>query len=766
MNKQVLIACLFNFKTERGVFLDNNPNDNPNKKPKQDPNNQGKNNNENNLFKFLIIALLLTFVVNSIISSLNSDHSNYIRYDEFIQKLENGEIKKVDLMTDRLKIELYTEELNGTSEIATSEEDSKVETEESTDLENQDALGEEAETVENSSTDEANGLFGSLFNPFSNPLSENSEMMLVEEVPLYLYTGRILEDTELINRLDEAGVEFNKEIIDVNPILDFFTQWIIPMLLFYGIIILMFTFAAKKMGGRGGFMNVGKSNAKRYIEEKTGITFNDVAGQEEAKDSLEEIVDYLHYPKKYVAIGAKQPTGALLVGPPGTGKTLLAKAVAGEASVPFFSLSGSDFVEMFVGVGASRVRDLFKEAKAHAPCIIFIDEIDAIGKSRDSQIGGNDEREQTLNQLLSEMDGFDTSNGVVILAATNRPEILDKALLRPGRFDRQITVEKPDLKGRIAILEVHIKKVKISSSIKLKDVAMATAGAVGADLANMVNEAALRAVRMGRKQVIQEDLMEAVELVIAGKEKKDRILSEKEKKIVAFHEIGHALVSALQKNTEPVQKITIVPRTNGALGYVMQVPEEEKYLMSKNEILDQITVALAGRCAEIIEFDTETTGAANDIEKATAYARNMVTMYGMSEEFGMMMLEKPNSQYLGTSKSLLISEVTEADVDKVVKKIIDDCFAKAMNILKENHDTLIRLSGYLIEKETITGSTFMKLLNNEEIIDVDEIENITLDEYLDNQNKENEPIDDTEEDVTLDKNDGFGSNLFDAKGKD
>lgn len=458
-------------------------------------------------------------------------------------------------------------------------------------------------------------------------------------------------------------------------------------------------------------MGIGQSNAKMYnVENATGITFADVAGQEEAKESLDEIVDYLHNPAKYLAIGAKQPKGALLVGPPGTGKTLLAKAVAGEAKVPFFSLSGSEFVEMFVGVGASRVRDLFKQASAKAPCIIFIDEIDAIGKSRDNQMNSNDEREQTLNQLLSEMDGFDSSKGLVILAATNRPEVLDKALLRPGRFDRRIIVEKPDLKGREDILRVHIKNVKTEPDINLHEMAVATSGAAGADLANMVNEAALMAVRCGRKTVAQSDLMEAVEIIIAGKEKKDRILSPKEKRIVSFHEVGHALATAVQKHTQPVHKITIVPRTMGSLGYTMQMPEEEeRYLMTKDEILDQITVFLAGRAAEELVFNVKTTGAANDIERATELARNMITQYGMSDKFGMAALESVQNKYLDGRSVSNCSEETKTDVDKEIVRVLKDCYDKAMNILVENRDALDEIAGFLISKETITGESFMEI---------------------------------------------------------
>jgi len=505
-----------------------------------------------------------------------------------------------------------------------------------------------------------------------------------------------------------------------SPIMNFMSSWIFPIIIMYVIYFLLIRSLTKRMGGgeggmggMGGMMNVGKTKAKVYnMEKNTGITFGDVAGQDEAKESLTEMVDFLHHPEKYRKIGAKQPKGALLVGPPGTGKTLLAKAVAGEANVPFFSLSGSEFVEMFVGVGASRVRDLFQQASKQAPCIVFIDEIDAIGKSRDNQLGGNDEREQTLNQLLAEMDGFDSSKGIVVLAATNRPEILDKALLRPGRFDRRIIVEKPDLPGREAILKVHSAKVSVGPDVNLREIALATSGASGADLANMVNEAALRAVRMNRQAVIQEDLMEAVELVIAGKEKKDRILNPKEKRMVAFHEVGHALATALQKDGQPVQKITIVPRTMGSLGYTMNMPEEERYLLTKNELLAQITTLLAGRAAEEVEFGEMSTGASNDIERATKLARSMVTQYGMSEQFGMMGLENPQSQYLDGRNVATCSESTGAVVDTEVNRIINECHSKAVRLLEENRTKLSEISEFLIGKETITGTQFMKILKS------------------------------------------------------
>lgn len=459
----------------------------------------------------------------------------------------------------------------------------------------------------------------------------------------------------------------------------------------------------------GGMMGVGKSTARTYMQKETGITFKDVAGQEESKESLTEIVDFLHNPAKYTKIGAKLPKGALLVGPPGTGKTLLAKAVAGEANVPFYSLTGSDFVEMFVGVGASRVRDLFKKAQETAPCIIFIDELDAIGKSRDSRYGGNDEREQTLNQLLSEMDGFDSSKGIIVLAATNRPEILDKAILRPGRFDRRIIVEKPDLIGRVDILKVHARNVHMDETVDFEEIAKATSGAVGSDLANIINEAALLAVKRGRNAVSQTDLFESVEVVIAGKEKKDRILSQKERKIVTYHEVGHALVAALQKNTEPVQKITIVPRTMGALGYVMQVPEEEKFLMSQIEMEEELVTMLAGRAAESIVFDSVTTGASNDIERATAIARAMVTQYGMSEKFGLMSLESVEDRYLSGHTVLNCGQETATEIDKEVMQILKVAYDKAVELLKENRECLDKIADFLIEKETITGKEFMKI---------------------------------------------------------
>lgn len=556
------------------------------------------------------------------------------------------------------------------------------------------------------------------------------------------YTGRVADD-ELVPTLKKAKTSEGKSIEIKAAIPDNTSTWIFNILSFIVPLILLWVllaFVSKKMGGSMG-MGVGKTTAKVYVEKSTGVTFKDVAGQDEAKESLQEVVDFLHNPKRYTDIGAKLPKGALLVGPPGTGKTLLAKAVAGEAGVPFFSLAGSDFVEMFVGVGASRVRDLFKEAQKMAPCIIFIDEIDAIGKSRDSRYGGgNDEREQTLNQLLAEMDGFDTSKGLLILAATNRPEVLDKALLRPGRFDRRIIVDKPDLKGRLETLKVHSKDVKMDESVDLDALALATAGLVGSDLANMINEAAINAVKNGRQLVNQSDLFEAFELVaVGGKEKKDRVMSDKERKIVSYHEVGHALVSALQKNTEPVQKITIVPRTMGALGYTLQTPEEEKYLETKDELLAKITTYMAGRAAEVLVFNSVTSGAANDIENATKIARAMVTMYGMSDKFGMMCLATVQNQYLEGGAGLICGENTASQIDDEVLSIINSSYAEAMKLLDENREILDSISDYLYEKETITGKEFMKMFRDMKgLPDPDE------------ENKEQEATqnDDAQKDVT------------------
>ena len=639
-------------------------------------NNDKKNRSplRNPLLIFLVISVIATVLLNVLMLSFQSPKKQEISYSDFMNMLNEDKVDEVILNKEQLTIYEKFDESDESFDEAASQTSSFMR-----------MLGVDPEEVIKKAKESSRKVY---------------------------YTGYIY-DERLLAQLDEKGVKYSTPIQHNNPILDFILTWILPL----GIIYLLFFFLtrsmSKKMGG-GGIMGIGQSNAKLYsVENATGVTFNDVAGQEEAKESLDEIVDYLHNPSKYLAIGAKQPRGALLVGPPGTGKTLLAKAVAGEAKVPFFSLSGSEFVEMFVGVGASRVRDLFKQASAKAPCIIFIDEIDAIGKSRDNQMSSNDEREQTLNQLLNEMDGFDSSKGLVVIAATNRPEILDKALLRPGRFDRRIIVEKPDLKGREDILQVHIKHVKTEPDINLHEMALATSGAAGADLANMVNEAALRAVRCGRKTVSQEDLMEAVEIIIAGKEKKDRILSEKEKEIVSFHEVGHALATAVQKHTQPVHKITIVPRTMGSLGYTMQMPEEEeKYLMSKDEILDQITVFLAGRAAEELVFNTKTTGAANDIERATALARNMITQYGMSDKFGMAGLESIQNKYLDGRSVSHCSEETKTAVDNEIVRVLKECYDKATGILKENRDALDEIARFLIDEETITGEQFMEIFNH------------------------------------------------------
>lgn len=627
------------------------------KKTMNENNNKNSNNmNRSPIIYMIIISLVLTVVLNYMLSFLTSSPKEEIYYNDFLQLVEDGKVESVEIQGDSIII--YRKQ-----------EDKK----------------------------EDNSILGM----YMSAMASTSEVQY--------YTGN-MNDPDLTDFLKEHDVKFRRTAVKTNIFMEILS-WVLPFVLMYIFFTLIMRSMGKKMGG-GGIMGIGQSNAKMYMENKTGVTFADVAGQSEAKESLDEIVDFLHNPAKYIAIGAKQPKGALLVGPPGTGKTLLAKAVAGEANVPFFSISGSDFVEMFVGVGASRVRDLFKQASQKAPCIIFIDEIDAIGKSRDSQYGGgNDEREQTLNQLLSEMDGFDSSKGVVILAATNRPEILDKALLRPGRFDRRIIVEKPDLKGREDILKVHIKNVKTSPDIDLHEIALATSGAVGADLANMVNEAALRAVRLKRNVVIQEDLMEAVEIIIAGKEKKDRILSDKEKKIVAYHEVGHALLAALQKNTDPVQKITIVPRTMGALGYTMQMPEEEHYLMSKDEILDELTVLLAGRVAEEVVFNTKTTGAANDIERANDLARAMIAQYGMSDKFGMAALEMVQSKYLDGRNVSNCSEETKTQLDNEIIRVLKEAHDKAEKLLRENMEALHKISEFLIEKETITGEQFMSILD-------------------------------------------------------
>ena len=640
----------------------------------QGPQNNGGNGNNNGnggndqkgpqkrqSFMLLLVAALITLLSMSfLMNSVSNSSSKEITYDEFLQMVEDGKVDSVLIKSDKLEI--------------TPKQDKAQ------------------EKTENSR------------NPFALYGGYDSQ----PEVKYY--TG-LVNDDSLPAFLNEYGVTYSKEIPDNS-------SWILSILLTYvlPIVILwvLLSFLFRKMSGGGMMGGVGKSNAKVYVQKETGVTFKDVAGEDEAKESLQEVVDFLHNPGKYTKIGAKLPKGALLVGPPGTGKTLLAKAVAGEAHVPFFSLAGSDFIELYVGVGASRVRDLFKEATKNAPCIIFIDEIDAIGRSRDSKYGGgNEEREQTLNQLLSEMDGFDSSKGILILGATNRPEILDKALLRPGRFDRRIIVDKPDLKGRVDILKVHSKDVSMDESVDLQEIALATSGAVGSDLANMINEAAINAVKNGRKAVCQKDLFDAVEVVLVGKEKKDRIMSKEERRIVSYHEVGHALIAALQKNAEPVQKITIVPRTMGALGYVMQVPEEEKYLNSKAELHDMIVGLLGGRAAEEIVFDTVTTGASNDIERATNIARAMVTQYGMSKRFGLMGLATTESQYLDQTTAMNCSDVTAAAVDEEVMKILKNCYKEAKKMLTENRAVMDKIAAHLIEQETITGKEFMKIYRKE-----------------------------------------------------
>ena len=624
---------------------------------------------KNPLLIFLVISVIATVILNMVMLSLQTPKKQEISYSEFLTMLDENKVDEVILQSEQIVIyEKY----------------------------------DESQPITTPKTTEFMKMMGIDTDAVIEQAKENSRNVY--------YTGYIPDD-RLLADLDSHGVKYSTPIQHNSPVLDFFLTWILPLVVIYLLFFILTRSMSKKIGGGGGIMGIGQSNAKMYnVENATGVTFADVAGQEEAKESLDEIVDYLHNPSKYLAIGAKQPKGALLVGPPGTGKTLLAKAVAGEAKVPFFSLSGSEFVEMFVGVGASRVRDLFKEAQKQAPCIIFIDEIDAIGKSRDSRYGGgNDEREQTLNQLLAEMDGFDSSKGLFILAATNRPEVLDKALLRPGRFDRRIIVDKPDLKGRIDTLKVHSKDVLMDDTVDLEAIGLATSGAVGSDLANMINEAAIAAVKDGRKVVSQKDLFEAVEVVIAGKEKKDRILSKEEKRTVAYHEVGHALITALKKNAEPVQKITIVPRTMGSLGYVMQVPEEEKYLMTKDELMTRLVTLLGGRAAEEVVFDTVTTGASNDIEKATQIARAMITQYGMSEKFGLMSLETVESKYLDGSARLNCSDETAAMIDDEVKELLKECFAEAKKLLSENRDVLDEIAKYLYEKETITGKQFMEI---------------------------------------------------------
>ena len=634
--------------------MDNNQNQRNN-----NPLGGGSNSPRRQNIILLLVAALVTMVCMSYFLRAFSDNTNKeITYSEFIQMVDDGKVEKIVIDYD--KIDIYPKESK-----------------------DEDKLGAGYSYWTGNST-------------------------------VTYYTGKAEEDSVLTERMLKAGVEVSSKVPDNSGIiLSVILQYVVPILLMWLILSIIF----RRMGRGGGPLSVGKSNAKVYVQKETGVTFKDVAGEDEAKESLVEVVDFLHNPSKYVKIGAKLPKGALLVGPPGTGKTLLAKAVAGEAHVPFYSLAGSDFIELYVGVGASRVRDLFNEASKNAPCIIFIDEIDAIGRSRDSKYGGgNEEREQTLNQLLSEMDGFDSSKGVLILGATNRPEILDKALLRPGRFDRRIIVDRPDLKGREEILKVHSKDVKMDETVDLKELALATGGAVGSDLANMINEAAINAVKAGRECVNQKDLMEAFEQVIAGKEKKSSILSKEERKSVSYHEVGHALVSAVLNNTEPVQKITIVPRTKGSLGYVLQLPEDENHLKTKEELMYDIIIAMGGRAAEELIFNTVTTGAMQDIEDATSTARNMITLYGMSERFGLMQLESIQNRYLDGNRVLQCSDETATLIDEEVKNILAKAYDKAKEILSQHLDTMDKIAQFLIEKETITGAEFMKIYREAENI--------------------------------------------------
>ena len=635
-------------------------NENNNGSQQGGPNNNNNNKKRQPIMLFVLFALIAMFITSLLYSSAGSSTTEAITYSKFLDLVEKDQVKSVVFDGDQINIKLV--------------DGAKV--------------GSDSQTA---------SIQAQLYKESTG-----------QDLTITYYTAYI-SDADLLPLLKEHDVEIDGEISDSTAVIIYnVLSFVIPIVLLW----ILMSFLMKRMGG--GAMGVGKSNAKVYVEKSTGVTFKDVAGQDEAKESLQEVVDFLHNPQKYTSIGAKLPKSALLVGPPGTGKTLLAKAVAGEAGVPFFSLAGSDFVEMFVGVGASRVRDLFKEAQKAAPCIIFIDEIDAIGKSRDSRYGGgNDEREQTLNQLLAEMDGFDTSKGLLILAATNRPEVLDKALLRPGRFDRRIIVDRPDQKGRLETLKVHAKDVAMDETVDLDALALASAGLVGSDLANIINEAAIIAVKHDRKFVNQSDLFEAFELVaVGGKEKKDRVMSDKERKIVSYHEVGHALVSALQKNTEPVQKITIVPRTMGALGYTLQTPEEEKFLETKDELLAKITTFMGGRAAEQLVFESPTSGASNDIENATSIARNMVTRFGMSDKFGMMGLATVENQYLEGRASMTCGERTAAEVDQEVLRIVTECYDKATDLLEENREILDKISDYLYEHETITGKEFMKIFRD------------------------------------------------------
>ena len=668
----------------------------------QNNKNKGPNNNRQGWGIILFTTLLITFIVMGLFSLMRGGTPEEISYDKFLKLVDNKKVESVTFTNSRINIVLTDsarkEKLKGTLKEVKDESKKSSSSKEST---------EKSSTSDSSKDSSSSAGENGTYDLISQLQEQMQDSGDTEEKDPDYYTGLVNDET-LVEKLKKGGVQFKAEVPDTaGSLITELVITVVPIIL----MVLLFAFFMKRMTKGGGMMGIGKSNAKMYMEKQTGVTFQNVAGQDEAKESLQEVVDFLHNPEKYSGIGAKLPKGALLVGPPGTGKTLLAKAVAGEAGVPFFSLSGSAFVEMYVGVGASRVRDLFKQAQQMAPCIVFIDEIDAIGKSRDSALGGggNDEREQTLNQLLAEMDGFDTNKGLLVLAATNRPEVLDPALLRPGRFDRRIIVDKPDLKGRVDVLKVHAKDVKMDESVNLEEIALATSGAVGSDLANMINEAAINAVKNGRQVVSQKDLFEAVEVVLVGKEKKDRIMSAEERRIVSYHEVGHALVTALQKNTEPVQKITIVPRTMGALGYVMQTPEEEKFLNTKKELEAMIVVALGGRAAEEIVFDTVTTGASNDIEQATKIARAMITQYGMSDRFGLMGLESIQNRYLDGRPVLNCGEATASQIDEEVMRMLKSSYEEAKRLLSENRDALDRIAAFLIEKETITGKEFMKI---------------------------------------------------------
>ena len=666
----------------------------------QNNKNKGPNNNRQGWGIILFTTLLITFIVMGLFSLMRGGTPEEISYDKFLKLVDNKKVESVTFTNSRINIVLTDsarkEKLKGTLKEVKDESKKSSSSKEST---------EKSSTSDSSKDSSSSAGENGTYDLISQLQEQMQDSGDTEEKDPDYYTGLVNDET-LVEKLKKGGVQFKAEVPDTaGSLITELVITVVPIIL----MVLLFAFFMKRMTKGGGMMGIGKSNAKMYMENQTGVTFQNVAGQDEAKESLQEVVDFLHNPEKYSGIGAKLPKGALLVGPPGTGKTLLAKAVAGEAGVPFFSLSGSAFVEMYVGVGASRVRDLFKQAQQMAPCIVFIDEIDAIGKTRDTAMGGNDEREQTLNQLLAEMDGFDTNKGLLVLAATNRPEVLDPALLRPGRFDRRIIVDKPDLKGRVDVLKVHAKDVKMDESVNLEEIALATSGAVGSDLANMINEAAINAVKNGRQVVSQKDLFEAVEVVLVGKEKKDRIMSAEERRIVSYHEVGHALVTALQKNTEPVQKITIVPRTMGALGYVMQTPEEEKFLNTKKELEAMIVVALGGRAAEEIVFDTVTTGASNDIEQATKIARAMITQYGMSDRFGLMGLESIQNRYLDGRPVLNCGEATASQIDEEVMRMLKSSYEEAKRLLSENRDALDRIAAFLIEKETITGKEFMKI---------------------------------------------------------